>query len=393
MLSGRLLPRLQTKTAEQLLEPADDAGGSRTRPAPLQQAFDQLSEYVHPNYGSHILSVRPHSVEAASVFVEAFVAVYEAFLSLPWAQEVNYQPLSGREAQVELRPAYLVLAESTARALAPAHPFAAQIGPVPWIDAVNCFHRCAQRENDQEASAHSMENGEIPEGLNLDVEAIRTLREHSVPTDGWPESVRTAVGRVEYAFLVEEEHQLVRDAERLVPGAGQRDDEAWLSLLCSGLTFAINVTEFKLSSLAQQAARLMNAENVLGATLAVRSMLEHHAVAIELGTKLQTLWELAERAAPSEHQVTEALAEAEKQIARVLAGSSGSRERSSPWRTLWEQTIRKPYNVLHPIRALDAKQPGFLKTYGLLSHTVHGRSVLEVTSLERVPVAPKPSSR
>jgi hypothetical protein len=138
------------------------------------------------------------------------------------------------------------------------------------------------------------------------------------------------------------------------------------------LTFSINVTEFKLSSLARQAARLINTENVLGATLAVRSMLEHHAVALELGTKLQALWRRAERAAPSEQQVTDALAEAEKQIARVLAGSSGPHERPVSWRTLWEQTVRKPYNVLDPIRALDVTQFGFLKTYGLLSHTVHG---------------------
>lgn len=371
-LNSRVLPRLQTKTAAQLLEPSAAAAGSGTRPARLQKAFDELSEYVHPNYGSHILSVRPHSAEAASVFVEAFVAIYEEFLSLPWAQEVDERPPSPRETQLELRPPFLVLAEDTVRTLAPALPFA-EMGPVPWIDAVNRFHRCVERERAQEAWARSVENGEIPaEGLNLDVEAIRALREHLVPPNDWPESVRTAARRVRYAFLVEDERRLVEDAERLGPGAGQRDNEAWLSLLLSGLTFAINVTEFKLESMASMAARLINAENVLGATLAVRSMLEHHAVAIELGTKLQALWKRAEQAAPIEQQIADAFAEAEKQIARVLAGSTVPRERSASWRTLWEETVRKPYNVLGPIRALDAKQPGFLKTYGLLSHIVHG---------------------
>lgn len=371
-LNSRVLPRLQAKAAEQLLEPSAAAAGSATRPARLQKAFDELSEYVHPNYGSHILSVRPHSAEAASVFVEAFVAIYEAFLSLPWAQEVDERPPSPRETQLELSPAFLVLAEDAVRTLAPALPFA-EIGPVPWIDAVNRFHRCVERERDQEAWARSMENGEIPvEGLNLDVEAIRALREHSVPPGDWPESLRTAAGRVRYAFLVEDERRLVEAAERLGPGAGRRDNEAWLSLLLSGLTFAINVTEFKLDSMARMAARLINAENVLGATLAVRSMLEHHAVAIELGTKLQALWKRAEQAAPSEEQIADAFAEAEKQIARVLAGSTVPRERSASWRTLWEQTVRKPYNVLGPIKALDAKRPGFLETYGLLSHIVHG---------------------
>jgi hypothetical protein len=370
-LSNRVLPRLQTKTAEQLVEPASDAVGSGSRPAPLQQAFDHLSEYVHPNYGSHILSVRPDSAEAARVFVEAFVAVYEAFLSLPWAQEIDDQPLTPRDPQAELRPAFLVLAEDTVRTLAPALPFA-EIGPVPWIDAVNCFHRCAERESSQESFARALENGEVSEGPNLDVEAIRALREHSAPPGGWPEPLGTAAGRFDYALLVKVERQLIDDAEAFSPGGSQRDAKAWLSLLLSGLTFSINVTEHKIDSLARQAARMINAENVLGATLAIRSMLEHHAVAIELGTKLQAIWERAERAAPSEERVTDALAEAEKQIARVLVGSAGSRERSAPWRTLWEQTVRKPYNVLGPIRALDADRPGFLKTYGLLSHLVHG---------------------
>jgi hypothetical protein len=368
-LSSRILPRLQNKTADQLLESADGPPFG-PRPRALQTVFDELSEYVHPNYGSHVLSVRPHSVEAAGLFVEAFVATYEAFLTLPWSQDVEEQSDQQRTTQTEMRPAFLVLAEDTVRTLAPSLP---EIGPVPWKDAVNCFHRCAEIESQQEASARSLfENGESSgEGLNLDVEAIRSLREHSVSPEKRPEPVDTAANRYEYAFLVKCERQLAHDAEQLT-GDGRRDDASWLSFLCSGLSFSIHVTEFKLSSLSRHAARLINSGNVLGATLAIRSMMEHHAVAIELGMKLQTLWERAERAAPSEKQVNAAFAEAEKQIARVLAGSSGSRERSASWRTLWEQTVRKPYNVLDPIRALDGEQPGFFETYGLLSHIVHG---------------------
>jgi hypothetical protein len=299
--------------------------------------------------------------------------VYEAFLALPWAQDADDEPGQQPAAQRELRPTFLVLAEDTVRKFAPALPVVAEIGPVPWIDAVNCFHRCAEIESDQEASARSFENGEISsEGPNLNVEAIRALREHSVSPEGSPEPVGTAADRFRYALLVEYERRLVADAERLSPGAGQRNDASWVSFLCSGLTFSINLTEFKLDSLARHAARLINIGNVLGATLAIRSMLEHHAVASELGTKLRALWERAERAAPSEDEVTAALAEAERQMARVLAGSSASREHSRPWKTLWEQTVRRPYNVLAPIRSLDIEEPGFLKTYGLLSHVVHG---------------------
>jgi len=133
---------------------------------------------------------------------------------------------------------------------------------------------------------------------------------------------RNSTGRDHYARLVRAERQLVEDAQRLGVDVKQREEGAWLSLLLSALTFSINVTEYKLDGLARHAASLINDENVLGATLVVRSMLEHHAVAIELGAKLRSLWDRAEKAAPSSQQVTSALAEAEKQIARVLASST-----------------------------------------------------------------------
>lgn len=358
-LTQRVLPRLQIKTDQQLVEQASDAAIAATRPEPLRRAFDRLSEYVHPNYGSHVLCVRPHSVEAAHVFIEAFVAIYEAFLSLPWAKDADERSEDPtQQAQTDSRDPYLILTDDTIPALKPALP---AVGENEWNDAVECFRHCAACENDW---------AEVD--LPTDLEAIHALRANSVPSDSWPEAIRTIAGQHRYAFLVALEQQLAQDAARLVPETGPDDDKERFSVLVSGLSFAINMTEYKLDSLGRQAARLINDENVLGATLAVRSMLEHHAVAIELGENLRKCWERAEKIAPNASQVASAFTEAEKQIARVLAGSSESPEGSSSWRTLWQETVRKPYNVFGPIKALDEKQPGFLKTYGLLSHIVHG---------------------
>lgn len=359
-LANRVLPRLKTKTEEQLVEQASDAATATTRPEPLQRTFDRLSEYVHPNYGSHVLSVRPHSVEAAKVFVEAFVAVYEAFLYLPWAKDGDdSREDAAQRGQTDSRDPFLILADDTIPTLKSAFP---TIGEKNWDDAAQCFRHRAACEN----------NWATLEDLPTDVEAIRALSANSVPSEFWPEALRTVAGQKRYAFLVKQEHRLAQDAAHLVAGTDPCDDKERLLVLVSGLNFAINVTEHKLDSLARQAARLINAENVLGATLAVRSILEHHALAIELGEKLRALWERAEKGAPNVPQVAEAFAEAEKQIARVLAGSSQPTEVSSSWRTLWQETIRKPYNVLGPVKALDAAEPGFLKTYGLLSHIMHG---------------------
>ncbi|MGV7254552.1 hypothetical protein PJI20_10275 [Mycobacterium kansasii] len=357
-LTKRVLPSLQL-TEEQLLEQASDGALAATRPQALQRAFERLSEYVHPNYGSHVLSVRPHSVEAAKVFVDAFVAIYEAFLSLPWAKNVNAGnedlPQQGLAAS---RSPYLVLADAIP-ALKPVFP---DVPEKKWNDAVECFRNRAARESQFDAITDSL----------TDVEAIRALRASSVPSDTWPEALGTVTGQNMYAVLVQRERQLAQDAARLVPETETTDDKERLAVLVSALSFSIYLSEHKLDSLARQAARLINEENVLGATLAVRSMLEHHAVATELGGKLGALWERAEKGAPNTRQVADAFAEAEKQIARVLAGSSQPCEASSSWQTLWQETVRKPYNVRGPIKALDAKKPGFLKTYGYLSHILHG---------------------
>lgn len=370
-LRKRVLPRLQAKAGEELLQTAGDPSQAARRPKRLRKVFDELGDYVHPNYGSHMLSVQPHSVEAARVLVDAFVAVYETFLALPWARETDDRPAVSMP--LELRPPFLVLAESAARVLAPVLPAAAGIGSVPWIDAINCFRSRCENEYTQEQMARSLENEDVPgKEWSLEVGAIRALREQGVASEAWPVPIGSANRRYQYALLVEAERQLVADAKRLGGDPGSYADRSWLSLLCSGLTFSVNVTEFKLDRLAEQAARLINAQNVLGAALVVRSMLEHHAVALELGGKLRALWNRIERAAPGEGQISAALGEAEKQIARVLAGTPGSREHPSAWRSLWEQTVRKHYNVLDPVRAVDRDQPGNLKSYGLLSHIVHG---------------------
>lgn len=367
VLRRRVLPRVRTKSAEELLEPASEAPGAAQRSEPLQKAFNALGDYVHPNYGSHVLMARPHSVEAATVLIDAFEAVYETFLSLPWARDADgTTPSASRDGE---RP-FKVLAEATAPALARA--CGADIGAPEWCDAIASLRRQVELEDSQNAEAEAVESGKVPQqDLNLDVGAIRALRECGVHPDGWPVPISTTAERLRYAFLVEDERRLVAEAARLGSASGKRDDASWLSLMCSALTFSINVTEFKLDTLGRQAARLVNAENVVGAALVIRSMLEHHAVAVELGKKLSALWERMERVAPNDERVAAILGDAEKQIARVLAGSPESREQSVAWRSLWEGSVRR-YHVLDPIKAMDADQPGYLKTYGLLSHIVHG---------------------
>lgn len=363
VLLDRVLPRLQTKTAQDLRLRASDSRLARNRLEPLQQAYDQLSEIVHPNYGSHVLSIRPYTVEVAEVFSTAFVTVYEAFLSLPWANEKG----TYRDSNALLSPAsqpsadpFLVLADRTIPSLKSSSSLASA---ERWGQAVEVFTQCAQSEENWDFS---------DDQLPTNVEAIAALTTHGILFDDGPKAFKTTARRNRYAFLVTQEHQLATDASQLPFETRPDTYTERLPLLVSALSFSINLAEYKLDSLARHAAQLLNSENVLGAALSVRSMLEHHAIAIALGNKVQELWARAERHAPNEPKVNETFKEAEKQVARVLAGTSKSSGVQSAWRELWRQTVRGPYNVLEPIKKMDAVEAGFLQSYDFLSHLTHG---------------------
>lgn len=365
-LQNRVLPRLQVKQEEQLIEPASDKAMAAIRLESLQQVFDGLSEYVHPNYGSHALSVRPHSIEAAKVFFKAFVTIYETFLSLPWVKDDDdtREELVPRSQTISRNP-FLILADDTIpnlKSTLPPENTCKNTWMEVWEDAVQCFRHCANCES----------NWDGPACWPSDVEAIQALNANSIPLESWPEALRTVAGQNRYTFLVAQEHRLAQAATPRHITTDSCNDKMQLSVLVSSLSFAINVTEHKLSSMARQAALLINAENVLGVALILRSMLEHHAVAIELGGKLQTMWAHAQKHAPDESKLAEAFAIAEKQLARVLAGSSEPSGIPSGWRSLWKDTVSKPYNVLGPVKALNTKQTGALTLYGLLSHIMHG---------------------
>lgn len=349
-LQTRIFPRSTAKDKEELEEKASDKDFWQRSDA-LQEAFDRLSEYVHPNYGSHVLSVRPHSLVAAKVLVEAFVTIYECFFSLPWANEAPVE---------KPQNAFFILADDTIPAL---RESVLEDGwPQALETSIEHFRHLGKCESNWNFEA------EWP----TDVEAIQALKERSVDSKYWPLAFRTVSGINRYSHLVMLENQLTVRANSLSDSADSLDGKARLPLLVSSLCFSIHLTEYKLTSMAYQAAHLINVRNVLGAALVVRSILEHHALAVELSSKLQRLWSEAEKRASCDANVTEEFTRAEKHLARVLAGTSDPSGLPSGWRGLWQKIVTKHYNVLIPVQALNSKQAGTLQLYGLLSHIMHG---------------------
>lgn len=365
-LQSRVLPRLKTKNIEELIVQASDKEIADIRHESLKLAFNQLSEYVHPNYGSHILSVRPHSIEAASIIADAFIVIYEAFFQLPWVENDKcnhtiFLPLN----QASSNDPFGILADVTLPIL---KTYSVEQGhsEADWNDAEEVFRHCANCESNWESAT------DTPPNWSTDVEAILALRESQLSPSLWPESLKTISGQNRYSYLIHQELQLSHAANSLPVPNGSYEDNKQLSILVTSLSFSINVIEYKMWSMAHQAARLVNADSFLGGALLVRSMLEHHALAFELGEKLTQAKNNMEKSATNSEKILELLENAEKQLARVLAGSSNLSGATSEWRHRWQESIKKPYNILTPLGTMNSKQPGVDMLYGFLSHVAHG---------------------
>ena len=260
----------------------------------------------------------------------------------------------------------------TACSLAPTFPPAPDVSEPPWVDALGVFAHRAELERAQDADARALAEVGASIGAASDVEAAAAFLEAGVAPEKWPEPIDTPATRARHATLVRTEERLVAAAATVGPGPRKSDTPGWVELLVSGLSFAINIAESKLDALARHGAALIVKGNVLGGALVIRSMVEHHALAIELGLKGAAVWDRAEKLAPNPQRVGDELKAAEKQLARALAGSSAANEDARAWRTVWGELVKTPHNVMTPIKALEKSMPGVLQAYGLLSHVVHG---------------------
>jgi len=271
-LRVKVLPRLRSLNHQELIASSNTAPVP-ARPTRLQEAFDALGDYVHPNYGSHVLALHPASSDAARVLLAAFRAVYEAFFELPWANERD------RGA-----PVGTIAVDSSA------HPFDALAAAIPTIvfagadtggltvdDLVATCRR--QVEVDIEVDEVALQANVEPtaEGASAVLLAL------DPPLQQMPSLLRSRGDRWRHDILLNANAKLSTAATRIAAerAQGNTDDDAWLGVLRSALEFLVSLTEFKLTMLGRDAARLIASGNVLGAALVVRAILEHHAVALE----------------------------------------------------------------------------------------------------------------
>jgi len=325
---GHVLPRIKRRSLEDL--------GSRGRGTPdldpaLVSAQRTLNDYVHPNHGSHVMAIWPERAVAGRCLLEGIVAAYEVFLALPWAVDTS----EGHEAADEL---------------------------VPLAQGPEIFERFAD------------------ETLPSVQEAV--FRSRDKEAERWVESLRLMVQRranveidlaAELSSLRESATDLAAAAATVpLTADGIKLDTSspeWASWIARAISFALVLSDFKYRSLLARGLSYVLVHDPLPAAACVRSALEHHAIAVDLGRRVAKNWASAEAALKNSREPA-TFSDIEDHVGRLLAGTRSTRESSPAWAAVWQKSAHPaPVNVETAIDSCGVAERSW---YDLLSRTLHG---------------------
>lgn len=343
----------------------------------LLAVFQRLNDYVHPNYGSHLLSLFPERSVAADALLSAFIAIYESFFELPWADSIvsppfsSFAPPAARSWAEEvhfLRDETLpeIQRHRADRGLAdPSEEPAPNV--LRWID----------REED----GYDLMFEALPEWF----EPIRGLAEVVI---GIVPSDRKMVGllreRPDLGFPPRTEEMLVFAGGRNLGAVLEQDFPAgapsrekslteWLRFVTTVIDLAFTTTLHKMTLLRAALVRQLNARNPLGSILGMRALVEHQAVALWLGQRLNREWEEARKQSSSGTLPTEWLEHLEHDIARFLAGTKGTAEQHTAWKSEWARVALDNAVNLRSAVEQGLKSNQVLEyLYDLGSNALHG---------------------
>jgi len=344
----------------------------------LRQAFQALNDYVHPNYGSHLLALFPERAKALTVLMDAYIAVYGHFLQVPWV----YEPIEGPSLEfpsIELRS----WAEEGRFLLEKVYPFIqrhrAERSLAPGgTDPAPHLRMCLAQSGESDL--------ELAWQITPDwFDPVTALAEFITGDPLKPrQDLCNAIMKSKNLGLPMRfiELDLLATARRLAKeleanfrnGRPSPDGDSilWFRFFVEALNLMLTTTQYKMSMMTWSTIRQLNDQNPIGAILASRSVLEHYAVAIYLGVRLQRGWEEFLKRAATGKLPLDVLTRMEGEVARFLAGTKGTEEWATAWKEEWSKLgLDKAMNLRSATEeGLAESVLGFLYEFG--SRVIHG---------------------
>jgi len=323
----------------------------------IRKCMYALNDYIHPNYGSHILSLYPESAAGSRIVLIAVETILGAFLKLTWAndpQQSSGVPI-GFPYIADFRKIVRRLKSRTmknVRLHAKTRYSIPEFAPdsfVDWLSSDDSIYLEA---------VNSSEFGEVLTPLRNAVAGIPT-------EDRWRVSNSKLMFELSIARRGE---QLLRDA---FPDGAPSDQTSgeWFLFAAQSFELLVMTTALKLELFRIQMVRQIVDQNLIGVAACMRTILEHFAISEWLLERLSGQWEELQKKTESTGSVPiSATGKIDSELARFLSGTMGTAERAAPWAEL------KPgINVTSAVASAFKNADHLQSEYDFSSAALHGR--------------------
>jgi hypothetical protein len=354
----------------------------------LRSRARALNDYVHPNFGSHVLALFPEQSAAASVLLDALTDVYEAFLSMPWAADERSLPGAPLPDPYITTPRKLV-ARIRERILPDMRSALRQPADAASLRLRELDHWLCRSDWDDDASRRAMEEDGLLDNLEGLVAADDTAKTGAITSrvlalseqDALPWRHPRTLFLISLSNARRADHWLQEASE--APEASDVGTSAWLTRTAHAVNLALTVSLVKIDLLVVQTACQVASRNQMGSVFCARSLLEHLAVIDWLASRLASHWDAISRRARDGTLSEGHLRSMDAHLARVLTGTKGSLEDDRQWGPHWaEDNAPRSLNVFSAVQAFCAHEPGLQRIYNVCSAMVHGRLLRGLESLD-----------
>ena len=314
-----VLPRLEPRTMQEIKTPVPrkNYGVMDKR---LSTCMKAINDYVHPNYGSHVVLLRPLESQAIEKIKECLTVAYTIFFEINWLCRI-----SDHKPNIAMRPDEVdsdVIIGMLSNLLASATEKVAS-------DIKSLHFDCliAQLENENDFKKNTDAHG-------LDFQIQNTFRD----------SIST----------------LEKDVDQLI---NNKADSRSIALAAIRLFNAQN--SLKMQLLRNKCLEYIARNNVLAAAVFARSVVEHYAIEI---------WVLEKSTSDMTHFINSAdhkyIENIEKKFAKCLVGSNSSLEYSNSQKEYWEAVYGQ--QKINLMACIETSGTMFRGSYDYLSAVIHG---------------------
>ncbi len=355
----------------------------------IKDVNKSLNDYVHPNFGSHVLGCFPEESNGITAILSAAVSIYSAFLSMAWAREqvrADGNPLP--ETYLTQMPNLQWRIEQ--RVLKRIRDVLSVPESKDKLDASSFFEWLRQSDGLSESESAALVDEDFLSNLqpllptdtqikaqNATAALIRSAKHYEFPLRYRGVSVLRS-------------WSIARRADEYL--AGQRSDSngklelgtaEWLRFTAYALHLSISTSLLKLDLLIGQTAFQVASSNPLGAVFCARSILEILASINWLVDRLESSWEEIVRQVRDGSFNSVALEQIDSDLALFLTGSKGSLEQHRDWGGSWSVS-GKALPILEVVNKSFGDRADIRKIYDITSAMIHGRLMrgVEILSTE-----------